>query len=885
MIGWLSWHSGQTAVDKLVSSWSDELIARVYQQLDENLEIAETITSLNIDALQLGLISLEKPSTLDQQSSQQQASQQQASQQTTATRYLSQQLNRYPQLVGVTLATDNPPQYVSVAKANEADDTSKKTIISRQSDPQAQRTRAISARSIQWRSPRLTTDPVRLTVSVDQPFYSESGTLSGVSSADVSLAGLNRFLNTLKIGETGQIFIIEKTGDLIASSANHQPYTVSAKTGSPERLRAIESKNVQIASTMSAIQEQTESLDSVKNREKSQRSQQLNFLREDQRQLVQIRPFRLENSPRNDLEWLVVLTVPESEFMAAINRNRLMTIRLCAVALLIAIMLALIKARWLSRPVRRVVLAAERLSQGKWQPLNNSSWVLELSQLTAAFNSMAQQLQTSFETLEYSAYHDNLTGLLNRQGLQIALKAAVSQQDDQPFSLFLIDIDNFQLINDNFGHLVGDQLLIVVAHRLSQMLRHMPLAIGNMAVENMAVENMAVENMAAENMTLTVARSGGDEFCVLVSPIAEIALASTIAETILSLFQDSFRLVQQEFFIKASVGVMCSASVAKTDTVNTVSTAKDFESFLRQADMALHAAKRAGGGQFQLFDAQMQAISLSRLQMVNDLHQALAKREFVLQYQPIVDVKTGAIKGCEALIRWHHPIRGLIEPSVFIPVAEESDLIIDIGWWVMETACHQMQQWQRQFCRHFSHHAMTMSINFSPKQFFAINCLKKISYILQQTRLVPAQIKLEVTEGLFMRANDTTVARLRQFRALGVNLSLDDFGTGYSSLSYLHRFPITDLKIDRAFLEQLPQQKSQTGSQVRSPFAIAEAIVLLGEKLSLNRIAEGVETPAQLSWLQQQGVEQAQGFLFYRPMAANAMTALLAESDRQLSAI
>ena len=218
------------------------------------------------------------------------------------------------------------------------------------------------------------------------------------------------------------------------------------------------------------------------------------------------------------------------------------------------------------------------------------------------------------------------------------------------------------------------------------------------------------------------------------------------------------------------------------------------------------------------------------------------------------------------MVRWEHPIKGIISPSLFIPVAEESELIVDIGWWVMETACHQIAAWEHRQALNIDQ-PMTMSINFSSKQFFTANCLERVTNIIEKTGVNPERVKLEITEGLFMHADSLMITKLNKFRALGMRLSVDDFGTGYSSLSYLHLFPITDLKIDRVFLEQLPKDVPQT--------AIIEAIVLLGKKLKLNLIAEGVETDEQLTWLQSKAVDQIQGFLFSKPLSAQQLTTFL----------
>ena len=258
--------------------------------------------------------------------------------------------------------------------------------------------------------------------------------------------------------------------------------------------------------------------------------------------------------------------------------------------------------------------------------------------------------------------------------------------------------------------------------------------------------------------------------------------------------------------------------------------------------------------------------TVDRLQTKTDLHKALKQQEFVLHYQPFVDTFTGSIRGCEALIRWQHPRQGLLSPGEFITVAEENRLIVDIGWWVMETACAQMQQWHRQFSNN-QQVPLTIGINVSAKQFFESDCVHKIEKILTTTGINPQQVKLEMTESLLIEADILTKQKLQKIRALGLQLSVDDFGTGYSSLSYLHQFPLTGLKVDRSFLQQVPEDAQRT--------AIAEAIILLGQKLNLTVIAEGIETEAQLAWVRANKVPLVQGKLLSSGLPSNSFMALL----------
>ena len=828
LVGWFSWRSGQQAVNKLVANLGDEITARVHQKLTDHLEIAETVVQLNIDAVQLGMLDLE--------------------QHPEATAYLFQQLLRFPQLTGITIATETP-NYVGIIKASDGtpvltlwnrsdtgvidyflDEQGQIVDISKidQDYDHRQRPWYVNPTKVgvaQWQAPYLTVNPVGLTISVDQPFYNQEGDLLGVSDAELSLTSISEFLATVRVGKTGQIFIMERTGNLVATSTGQQPYTRHGGTVQYERLNANQSGDPLIEATVQFLEQQFGDLNQVN------QSEQFNVTLAGKQQFLQVVPFRLTGG----VEWLVVIAVPEADFMTEIQHNRLMTVALCSVALTIASGLGVLTTRWLIHPVETLAVAANGLSQGQWQQLVTPPRIRELARLAQAFNRMAYKLQSSFQALEYSADHDDLTGLLNRSGLQKALQVAIDQRTDGLFTAFFLDIDNFKLVNDSFGHWVGDQLLVAIALRLRQTL----------------------ENLRAvpPQVQITVARFGGDEFFVLVDPVVDVTQAIAIAEQLQACFQAPLSVGSRNFFITASIGIVLSAVGGDCP-----------ETFLRNADIALHAAKNTGKASYKVFDAKMHASAVERLQIETDLHHAVKQQSLRVHYQPIVDVKTLEIRGFEALVRWYSPDQGCIMPINFIPIAEESGLILEMGWWVMETACRQMQIWQQQFthCQ-----TMTMSINFSSKQFFAANCLEQIERILAVTGIAPQQIKLEITESLVMHLNDATESKLRWLRDLGMQLSVDDFGTGYSSLSYLYRFPLTELKIDQAFIQNVPDHAQKP--------AIVEAIIWLGQKLGLAITAEGVETIAQLEWLQRNGVEQVQGFLFAEPLTAEVLTILLAE--------
>lgn len=432
------------------------------------------------------------------------------------------------------------------------------------------------------------------------------------------------------------------------------------------------------------------------------------------------------------------------------------------------------------------------------------------------------------EQLAHNAYHDALTGLPNRVLFVDRLQQVIARLRRNPyeqFAVLFLDLDRFKVINDSLGHLVGDQLLIAIAHRLQSCLRP-----GD-----------------------TVARLGGDEFTVLLDSIKNVNDATGVAERIQEALQAPFCLNHHEIFTTASIGI----------ALNEASCAQP-EELLRNADTALYRAKEQGKARYAVFNAEMydQAVALLRLE--TDLRWAIERQELRVYYQPIIALATGRITGFEALVRWLHPERGLISPADFIPVAEETGLIIAIGQWVLQESCQQLKQWQTQFP---SYSSLTMSVNLSSKQLSQTNFVAQIDQILQQTELTPQSLKLEITESAIMERPEAAASVLKQLKRCGMQLCVDDFGTGYSSLAYLHRFPIDVLKIDRSFIHQIDEQAEG--------FAIVRAIVTLADNLGLSVVAEGIETAQQVAQLQNLQCDYGQGYFFSKPLNQQAAKNLL----------
>ena len=410
------------------------------------------------------------------------------------------------------------------------------------------------------------------------------------------------------------------------------------------------------------------------------------------------------------------------------------------------------------------------------------------------------------------------------------LKFAVEQakrHQDYLFAVLFLDLDHFKVINDSLGHLIGDQLLVAIAGRLKTCLRSSDLA----------------------------ARLGGDEFTILIEELNEISDAICVAERIQKELALPLDFGGQEVFTTASIGIALSR-----DGFDAHPYSKP-EDLLRDADLAMYRAKTSGKARYEIFNPDMHAQAVARLQLETALRRAVERQEFRVHYQPIVSLETGGINGFEALVRWQHPQWGLVSPAKFIPIAEEIGLIISIDRWVLAQACRQIQQWQQYYL------PLKVSVNLSGQQFKQPDLIKHIDQTLQQTGLDAQSLNLEITENVIMDHGESVTTALSQLRALGVQLSIDDFGTGYSSLGRLHHFPINVLKIDRSFVSRL-------GVDERN-LEITETIVTLAQKLGVDVTAEGVETAEQLAYLRELKCEYGQGYFFSRPLDTEAAEALL----------
>ncbi len=432
----------------------------------------------------------------------------------------------------------------------------------------------------------------------------------------------------------------------------------------------------------------------------------------------------------------------------------------------------------------------------------------------------------SEELIWKQANFDKVTGLPNRHMFHNRLDQEIKKahRDNTQMALLFIDLDHFKEVNDTLGHDMGDLLLVEAAHRLNQCVRE----------------------------TDSVARLGGDEFTVILLSVEDIKSVERIVQLILKSLAEPFKLGDEVAYISASIGI----TLYPSDATNV-------EDMLKSADQAMYVSKNLGRNQSSYYTAALQADAQQRRLLINDLRQALAANQFVLYFQPIVDVVTGQIFKAEALLRWQHPTRGIVLPMEFISLAEETGLINEIGDWVFKESAKNAKRWSQQFSSEFQ-----VSVNMSPVQFLSVehSCDVWNSY-LQEIDLAGQNIVIEITEGLLLKLSTKVTEKLLKFRDAGIQVAIDDFGTGYSSLAYLNKFDIDYLKIDKSFVENIETQANDR--------ALSEAIVVMAHKLGLKIIAEGVETEAQQKFLKEAGCDFMQGYLFSEPMTVDAFEAML----------
>lgn len=503
--------------------------------------------------------------------------------------------------------------------------------------------------------------------------------------------------------------------------------------------------------------------------------------------------------------------------------------------IILTLIISLLLSKLLTLPIKDLAEATTHLPSKilNEEPIRwPKSFILEINSLIDNFKGTSSILKESFNDiqrvnseLKALANHDPLTSLANRLLFNKELDKAIEYADlnNKKMAIMFLDLDRFKLINDTFGHNTGDQLLIEISKRLLTVLREKDI----------------------------VCRMGGDEFTFLISNINSKEDAAKIANDILKTLEEKYTLEEQEFNISASMGIAFYPEDGN-----------EGETLLKKADIAMYRAKDNGKCNYQFYNNDMDNKGIERFKMENHLRRALEKNELIIYYQPRVDSKTEKVKAVEALLRWKSPEFGMVPPIKFIPIAEETGLIVPIGEWVLRTACRQNKMWQEA-----GHKPIGVSVNLSALQFAQLNLVEKVGEILEETGLDPQWLELEITEGIVIKDIEFTIRTLERLKEMGVKVSLDDFGTGFSSLNYLKNFKIDTLKIDSSFVRDINGDIKNT--------AIVNTIISLGKHLDLNVTAEGVETTTQLDFLKLNGCNEIQGFLYSKPIPPEELESLI----------
>jgi diguanylate cyclase (GGDEF)-like protein len=457
--------------------------------------------------------------------------------------------------------------------------------------------------------------------------------------------------------------------------------------------------------------------------------------------------------------------------------------------------------------------------------------IVELQHHIAEQERISDALRESKDLFRHAAFHDRLTNLPNRNQFLETIKFLLNEAKEKPafkFAVLFLDLNRFKTVNDSLGHSTGDNLIKHVAERL----------------------------VGAVCNTDLVARFSGDEFAIVIKDVGEVDEMLNVAELIKHKISTPFVVGGRKIFTSVSIGIALGNS-----------SYKEAEEILRDADIAMYHAKESGKD-YVIFDKDMHARAVTRMQLEIDLRTAIERNELRVFYQPIIDLRTMRLAGFEALMRWNHPQRGLVPPGEFIPVCEDTGLIVPVTLWILREACNQQVLWSERY----PDAPLMMSVNLSGKHFVQNDLVAQVSEVLTETKINPVDLKLELTESAVMENAERVISMLRELKKLGVQLSIDDFGTGYSSLSYLHRFPIDTLKVDRSFVSEM-ETGSENGEIVRT-------IVALAKTLRMNVVAEGIESIHQIHQLQILGCEYGQGFLFSRPVPLAEAEKLLRDQSR-----
>lgn len=834
LVGYLSLRNGEAAVEDLANQLMSEMGDRISERLNIYLLTPHLVNQLNEDALEMGQLKLDDLQNMERHFWRQ-------SQNFKLISYI-QFGNTQGEFVGLAINDDGTLTYqvtesTGALKTYSIDtngDRKQHLKTSPNFDARQRPWYVVPQQADQpaWTDIYTWVNPPTLAITLGQPYYDAQGKFQGILATDLTLAQISDFLQELRLSDSGRTFILERSGDIVATSSAELPFVW--RNHRPGRLMATHSEDGIVQATAAYLAKQVGGLHQINARHQTQ------FSIKGQQYFLQVTPLQ----DQHGLDWLSVLVIPESSFMAQINANTRTTLWLCVLALGGATYLGVCTASWIAKPILRFSQANQAISSGQFDQTVAVKGFKEIGILQQTFNRMAATLQATFSDLEATnlalkheiaerqraeeqfkqlALHDPLTGFPNRAFFMEQLERAIKQVQRHPdylFAVLFIDLDRFKVINDSLGHQVGDQLLAAIAQQLHGLVR----------------------------ATDIVARLGGDEFVILLEPIEERKDAVRVANRIVQELNSPIDLGNRQVFTSASIGIALSSPDYTQGT-----------DILRDADIAMYRAKTRGKACFEIFNERMYLQALDRLQLENDLRQALTLNQLQVYYQPIVNIQTGRLAGFEALGRWPHPDRGFIAPAEFIPIAEETGLIVPLGEWVLQTACQQMADW---LVRYPSISHYTISVNISIKQLKDPNLLPKIDKVLEQSGLNGQQLALELTESILMENVIELNVILNHLKDRGIHLSIDDFGTGYSSLSYLHLFPFNTIKIDQSFIARLGAQGENQ--------EIIEAILHLADQLKMDAISEGVESKQQLNYLMELSCQKAQGYYFSQPLPAEA---------------
>ncbi len=660
--------------------------------------------------------------------------------------------------------------------------------------------------------------PNVLSISASMPIYDRQNRLAGVIGVDLILSQFSQFLNEIKLTPRSRIFVVERSGLLIASSGDVEPFRISSK-GRAVRLNTSDSPDPLTRSTSNFLVNRFGSLANTDTQK------QLVFRDNQEQFFVKVTPYRDEYG----LDWLIVVAVPEMDFMSQVHENMRLTQILWSITGAIALVIGLLTARWIARPIYRLSEEAQNIAQdpefagANWQVDRRaeSSWIQELGGLSWSFNQMASRLQEVLDKLHQQAYYDPLTGTANQNLLSKRIQECLERSQD--FALLHLDIDRFQSLKYAYGHQIAEHLLVEISRRLSQCLSPKD----------------------------TLARIGIDSFAILFCDLADRQAIAVKAEVVHQQIDAPLPINGSLVTNTTSIGVV-SSQLGETAP----------ETYLHAADTAMHYAKLWGKGKTVYYNPGMQTLVAERLQLETDLKQAISQQQLHLNYQPIIDMRTGKVVSFEALVRWQHPRRGMMPPNKFIAIAEETGLIIPLGKWVMSAACEQILRLHNNLPEKFP---LSIGVNISEVQLRYPQLISEVDELVQT--VPPKSLKLELTETCLMENTDVMQGILEELKSRSIQLLIDDFGTGYSSLSYLQRLPVDTLKIDRSFITGIEHNPRHLD--------ITRAIITLAHSLGMDVVAEGIENPYQVEILTKLGCEYGQGYYFSPPLPESAVIPFL----------